>query len=154
MANVLSLPHHPQKGDGYCLPACVQMVLAHLGVFRSQEEIARQLGTRPGLGTPHSNIARLESPNLHVTHGEGDLDVLRQHLEHQTPVIAFVQAGELPHWRGHTFRHAVVIVGLDEAFVYLLDPASAPEPVAAPLADFLLAWEEMDNACAVITRRT
>lgn len=154
MANVLSLPHHPQKADGYCLPACVQMVLAHLGVFRSQEQVARQLGTRPGLGTPHSNVVRLESPDLRVVYGEGDLDMLRYHLERRAPVIVFVQAGEFPHWSGRTFRHAVVAVDLDDAFVYILDPASEADSIAVPQADFLLAWDEMDNTCAVITQRT
>ena len=33
MAATLPLPHKPQQGDGYCLPACVQMVLAHLTHF-------------------------------------------------------------------------------------------------------------------------
>ena len=31
-SNFLNVPHYPQTDDGYCLPACVQMVLAYLGL--------------------------------------------------------------------------------------------------------------------------
>ncbi len=64
MANVLSVPHFRQESDGYCLPACAQMVLSYLGVVRSQADLARQLGARPNIGTPHSHLTRLTSPEL------------------------------------------------------------------------------------------
>ena len=53
MAGRLSLTHFRQEDEsGGCLPACVQMVLAHLGVFRSQIDLARLMGTQRGVGTP------------------------------------------------------------------------------------------------------
>ena len=33
----LSVPHIQQIEDGYCLPACVEMVLAFYGIQRSHE---------------------------------------------------------------------------------------------------------------------
>ena len=56
MAANLSLLHNPQKGDGYCLPACVQMVLAYLDISQSQESIGKTLELNPPFGTRHSNI--------------------------------------------------------------------------------------------------
>ena len=41
--SLLDVPCHPQKSDGYCLPACVQMVLDHLGLPYVQEQLAREL---------------------------------------------------------------------------------------------------------------
>ena len=55
---------------------------------------------------------------------------------------------------GHWAQHALVIVGLDETSVQVLDPAQDEQVIAIPRADFTLAWDEMDNTCAVITRRT
>ena len=153
MANVLSVPHFSQETDGYCLPACAQMVLNYLGVVRSQADLARLLGTRANIGTPHSHLARLKSPTIDVLYAAGDWDDLQQHLEQGRPVIAFVQAGELPHWRGRKSRHAVVVVGMELDTVTVLDPASSPEPIDVPVGDFMLAWDEFDNTFAVISLR-
>jgi hypothetical protein len=48
----LDVPYHPQVDDGYCLPACVQMVLAYLGLPSTQEHLAREAVPclRPGSG--------------------------------------------------------------------------------------------------------
>jgi hypothetical protein len=54
VATNLPLPHKPQKGDGYCLPACVQVVLAYLGISRSQDAIIKTLGLNPPFGFSHA----------------------------------------------------------------------------------------------------
>jgi len=153
VANVLSVPHFSQETDGYCLPACAQMVLNYLGVVRSQAEIALQLGTRANIGTPHSHLTRLKSPTIDVLYAAGDWDDLQQNLGQERPVIVFVQAGELPHWRGRKSRHAVVAVAIGPDIVTVLDPASSPEPIDMPVGDFMLAWDEFDNTFAVISLR-
>jgi ABC-type bacteriocin/lantibiotic exporter with double-glycine peptidase domain len=153
MDKVLPVTHHRQKADGYCLPACAQMVLDYLGFPRSQEVLAHQLGLRPSLGVPAPHIKNLNSPDLAVVYESGTLDTVQKWLDETTPVIVFVQAGELPSWFGHRFQHAVLVVGLDEEQVYLLDPAVEGGVTAVSRGDFMLAWDEMDNALAVITRR-
>lgn len=45
--NSLPVPHRLQKQDGYCLPACVEMVLAYLGISASQEQFPRFPQTTP-----------------------------------------------------------------------------------------------------------
>lgn len=153
MANVLNVPHFPQTTDGLCLPACAQMVLTYLGVACSQSDLARQLGTRPNIGTPHSRIMGLRSLGVQVTYAAGgDLNTLRNHLEHNLPVIVFVQAAELPHWREHKSRHALVVIGIDENAITILDPAASSSPISIPPDDFMLAWDEADNTFAVIAR--
>ena len=51
MNEPLSLPHFQQSDPGYCLPVCVRMVLAYLGLERSEAEVNRMLGARE-FGTP------------------------------------------------------------------------------------------------------
>lgn len=153
MANVLNVPHFPQAADGQCLPACVQMVLAYHGITRSQAELARRLGVRPNVGTPHSRIIEVTSFNVDVTYAAGGDFTLREYLERELPAIVFVQAAELPHWRGHKPRHALVVVGMEGNAVFVLDPAALPGPLSIPADDLMLAWDETDNTFAVIAQK-
>ncbi|MBN1887197.1 MAG: C39 family peptidase [Thermoflexales bacterium] len=150
----LSAPHFQQQADGFCLPACAQMVLAHLGIVASQDDLARQMGLRSHIGIPYSRIMRLQSPRLQVYYSvRGEMETLRSVLARGLPVILFVQAGELPHWRGQLSQHAIVVVGMGDREARVLDPAAPTSPVSVPLDDLMLAWDEMDNAYAVISLR-
>lgn len=83
----------------------------------------------------------------------GSLEDVAAWLDRGVPVIAFVQAGELPHWRGERSHHALVIVGLEAGVVHLLDPAMDADVITAPAGDFLLAWDERACTYTVVTRR-
>ncbi len=63
----------------------------------------------------------------------------------------FVNTIELDYWTEAT-RHAVVVVGIDERQVYLNDPFFEVAPQIVSRLEFELAWDEMDNSYAVITR--
>jgi len=41
---MLNVPHIKQHVDGFCLPACAQMVLAFYDVQTNQVQLARQMG--------------------------------------------------------------------------------------------------------------
>ncbi len=150
MEQLLSLPYHPQQTEGYCLPACVQMVLAYFGIKRSQNEIAHQLGMRTEIGVPASYIVRLQSSELTATYYQGTLAQVAKNLAWGIPTICFIQAGELSYWQGYYFQHAVIIVGLKGNEIYLLDPDAEPNPIIVSHEEFLLAWSEMDYFCATI----
>ena len=153
MPNILAVPHRRQETNAGCLPACAQMILNYLGLDRSQTELARLMGTHPQAGTPYSRITRLRSNKINIAYQRASgLDDLAKWLERQSPVIAFVQMRELPHWQGHWSQHAVVVVGLDEITVHVLDPAASAQVIAVPVNDFVLAWEEMAWAYAVIAK--
>jgi hypothetical protein len=131
------------------------MALAHLGVSRSQEALAHVLRLRADYGAPAPNVTSLRSRQIEVAyHIHGTWDDIRQWIQNGVPIIAFVQAGELPHWHGMEAQHAVLVVGIEERSVYLHDPALAEGPIAVSADDFGLAWDEMDNRYAVITKRT
>jgi hypothetical protein len=58
--------HVQQQAVGFCLPACAQMALAQLGIQATQAQLARTLGTRPGIGTPFPNITQLSRWRVNV----------------------------------------------------------------------------------------
>jgi uncharacterized protein YvpB len=127
------------------------MALAHLGISRSQQNIRRSLKLRKGFGALAPNIVALRSRTIEVVYQIGGAyKDIRQWLHNDVPVIAFVQAGELPHWRGIRSQHAVLIVGIDEHEVTVHDPALERGPTSVPAGDFLLAWGEMDHRYAVL----
>lgn len=152
MAVNLPLSHKSQKGEGYCLPACVQMVLAYLGISRSQDSIGKTLGLNPPFGVRHSHIKKLASSKVKVTHQAGTVEDISHWLEQNVPVIVFVQAGDLPHWSGNYFQHAVVVVGLARQTVYVMDPALVDGPTPVDKEAFMLAWSGLDYYCTTLTR--
>jgi ABC-type bacteriocin/lantibiotic exporter with double-glycine peptidase domain len=154
MAQPLSIPFHKQQAAGYCLPACVQMVLAYQQIDRSQTDLATELKVRASLGTPTRSVLGLASEQLRVVYGEGIEATLQKWLALSLPVIVFVQAGELSYWQGELFQHAVVVVGLVGNTVWLLDPDMDEIAIAVDLDEFMLAWLGMDYLYAVIYHET
>ncbi len=140
------------------MPACAQMVLAYIGISGSQEALGQVMGLQLPIGTLRSNIKKLASFQITVTYDMGRLKDIQQWLEQNAPVIVFLDAGELPHWHKYDFtqrpviQHAVVIVGLTGQTIYLMDPALKTGPTPTPIGDFMLAWDEMDNYYATLTR--
>lgn len=79
----------------------------------------------------------------------GSLDTLETLLEQGYPPIVFVRTNELPYWDDDVY-HAVVLAGVDEAFVYLYDPAFANAPQRTTIGDFYLAWLHLNTDFALI----
>ena len=100
MSDILPVPHRRQLADGYCLPACVQMVLAYWGIKRDQPDLARQLQMIAKAGTPGSRVRLLASATLKVAYRSGSLADLRAALSQGVPPIMLVYTGELPYWDG------------------------------------------------------
>lgn len=149
MIDVISLPHHPQSTEGFCLAACARMVLAYWGKAASEEDVAELL--RIGIwGVPASAIRRLSQWGWNVNYGRGVEVALTQWLQKGIPVIAFVRTGFLEHWATDV-GHAVVIVGMAEGQVYIHDPVEKEGPLTVSRIGFEAAWTEMDYGYAVIT---
>ncbi len=105
------------------------------------------------LGTPAFKIKELEQLGVAVLYKQGTLAELQTHLENNRPCIAFVKTQELPYWDEET-GHALLVVGLDDASVYVNDPAFPNAPIQISRGDFDLAWLEFDELYAVLTRRS
>lgn len=154
MAEHLSVPYKSQQQHGYCLPACTQMVLAHLGILRSQTSLAQELGVYEDFGVPASHIVKLRSKSLEVLYRtEANLDEIQDWLSQQVPVIVFVQTAQLEYWQKRVAQHAVTVIGMDKRNIYLLDPAHNSQEITVPIDEFWLAWDEMQLAYTVLQKR-
>ncbi|MCB0190684.1 MAG: C39 family peptidase [Anaerolineae bacterium] len=150
---MLPVPHMRQRHPGECLAACAAMVLTYLGFSTSYERLLKLLRVEQGIGTPASNIRELGQLGVTVIYKQGTLAELHDHLTNDRPCIAFVQSGELPHWNTDT-DHAIVVVGLDETYIYLNDPEFPDAPLQVPHGDFDLAWLEWDECYATFISST
>jgi hypothetical protein len=108
----LKVPHHRQSQPGYCLPACVRMVLAFWQHEISEAELVQILEAR-FFGTPAPNIRRLSGLGFEIAYDTGTLTQIRAYLSQGIPCLLFVQTGNLPYWQDDV-GHAVVASGIDE----------------------------------------
>jgi ABC-type bacteriocin/lantibiotic exporter with double-glycine peptidase domain len=144
----LPISHHKQQQQADCLAACAFMVLGYLQQPTSYAKLIKLL--RIGYaGAPFSNLRFLESLGLSVTILQGDLATLRQYLNQGMPPIVFVATKELSHWHEAT-HHAVVVVDINDEFVEVNDPGFDKVPIAIPIAEFDLAWLEMNEFFAIL----
>jgi ABC-type bacteriocin/lantibiotic exporter with double-glycine peptidase domain len=150
-AILLNVRHRTQSSEADCLAACAAMVLEYIHRPIDYDQLLNLLQVR-WFGAPSSNIQALTRLNVRVIYTEGTLEKLHDDLLNDRPSIAFVAAHELPYWDRHT-QHAVVVVGLDDQYIYLNDPAFATSPIPVTHADFELAWLEQDRRYAILLPR-
>lgn len=146
----LEIEHVQQHNDGECLAACAAMVLNFIGIPVAYKRLIRMLEIKGDFGTPSFKIRNLARLGVRVAYEQGNLDILRTHLQAGQPCITFVKTGELPYWT-RNLDHAVVVAGIDDEFVYLNDPDLPTAPTSVSLGDFDLAWLEHDEMYAVLT---
>jgi ABC-type bacteriocin/lantibiotic exporter with double-glycine peptidase domain len=146
--------HVQQTTLGYCLPACGQMALAQLGITVTQAELAHALGTRAGVGTPFSRVERLARWGVRVQLKRCiSVDELAAALAAGVAVIAALTTTPgLPGWGNIRTQHTVSVISIGNEQITYHDPALSYGPVSTLLAEFLLAWSEMDEQAAFLGR--
>ena len=154
------LSHVQQVALGYCLPACAQMALAQLGIITTQADLAQAFGTHAGVGTPFPRVERLAQWGVRVQlERRIAVDELVAALAAGVAVIAALTTTPgLPGWGNIRTQHTVLIISVDvgngngnERITYQ-DPALSYGPVSTLLSEFLLAWGEMDERAAFVSR--
>ena len=148
---LLPVLHLSQRRQADCLAACAAMVITYLGKTVDYEHLMHILGIKH-YGAPSSNVTRLREMGFRIRYSQGSIADIEKHLAEDRPCIVFLRTRELPYWNVDT-GHAAVVIGLDEANVYLNDPAFESSPQIVPIGDFLLSWMEFDYDYAVIDRR-
>ncbi len=101
------------------------------------------------IGAPRRNILHLRALDMDVIYREATLSLLADYLQHQIPVIVFVDTAELPYW-DQISNHAVVVIGMTPETITVNDPAFDTAPHTITRGDFELAWLNCDNACAIL----
>ena len=156
----LNVPQWRQRWPGECLAACTAMVLIYLGERVAYDQLVQRLGTS-SIGTVFAHLDRLRSWRLTVERGRGTMEILRQHLTAGHPVIVPVDTALLPYWLTRADKpedervtdHAVVVVAIDEQYVYVNDPDFEQAPQRIELAWFQDAWQHFAQRYAVIHHR-
>lgn len=145
----LPVTHRKQKYKADCLVACAAMLLEYNNKPVADDVLIKVLRVEVELGAAASNIKHLTSLGVKVDYASGTLADLIYHLQKGQPSIAFVDTMQLGYWSEAT-RHAVVVVGIDEQFVYLNDPFFTIAPQKVSHLEFELAWDKLYNAYAII----
>lgn len=144
----LAISHRPQRQQAECLAACAAMVLDHLNIKLNYDKLLKVLQIGPA-GAPFRNLYLLQSFGLSVLIEQGQIETLRTYLQQNVPPIVFVATQELSYWV-ETTNHALVVVDIDDHSVYVNDPSFTDAPKVISIAEFELAWLEMDEFFAVI----
>jgi ABC-type bacteriocin/lantibiotic exporter with double-glycine peptidase domain len=147
----LPVEHFPQEKEAGCLAACAQMTLDFLGIRKSQRSLNR-LFQLTSFGVPFSRLVRLQQFGVSILINTfGDENELIGAIEQNRSPIVFLRTRFLPYWQADT-QHAVVVIGYDHNYFLVNDPAfkQAPQPIS--ITSFLLAWNDMDYAYALVTR--
>jgi ABC-type bacteriocin/lantibiotic exporter with double-glycine peptidase domain len=144
----LNVPHYKQEFNYSCLAACVRMVLAYHGHQMAEADLRRLLGTGPQ-GTPARNLLAVASLGFDVQLACMNLAQLREALAAGLPPLVFVDTGPLDYWQTDC-AHVAVVVGIDDASVYLNDPYFDTAPQQTSLTGFLRAWALNAHLTAIL----
>lgn len=147
---LLPVSHHSQLQSADCLAACAAMVLDYLDVSYDYDELLDLLRITP-FGANFENLHYLESLGVQVLTARGELETLEAHLERGLPPIVFVKTLELSYW-DEANNHAVVVVGIEGAHLFVNDPAFADAPKKISVDEFMLAWMDMDQFYGLIEK--
>jgi hypothetical protein len=127
------------------------MVMADLGVTLSQVQLNQLFELTP-LGVPLSRLKRLAQHSVNVIiYRDGTLDDLVQAIDQNIPPIIFIRTSQLSYWREDT-QHALVVSGYNGPHLLVNDPAFSEAPQSVLADEIMLAWDEFDNAYALLTR--
>lgn len=152
MSALLSIPHFQQSADGYCLSACARMVLAYLGIKRSEAQVRKALGAE-AWGTPTFAIQRLASAKLEIIYREWSIAELLSTLTAGQPVIVFVRTGFLGYY-SEDFAHALVVVGASpEQQFWVHDSGQPSGPIIVAWDGLLAAWAEFGYRGATLLKK-
>jgi ABC-type bacteriocin/lantibiotic exporter with double-glycine peptidase domain len=147
---LFNFAHRRQRFETDCLVACAAMVLAYLGINRSDEWLIKLMETT-AIGTPFSNIDRLKAAlGLGIERGNwATVTTFEAFLEEGLPIIVAVDS-DVPAYWPHYRNHAVVVVGFNADEVYINNPAVANAPEVVDMNTFLWAWSQRGYEYAVV----
>ena len=138
----LKVPYYQQEQNNSCLPACVRMVLAFLGIEKSEQDIRRLLKIKPA-GTNPLNVTCLKYWEVEAVSSFSTLDELQIYVIQERPVIVLLWTGELNYWDSEKYLdylHTVVVIGYTNDNILVNDPAFPDYPKTIPINEFLEAW--------------
>ena len=160
-ADALPVPLIAQSTSYSCGAAALMSTLLYWNTGYDSDESALfpLLGTTPERGTPPDAIARVaDSFGLHASLSENlTEDDLRLALERGETVIMDLQAwraeGSTTPWAANwEDGHYVVLVGLDRAYAYVMDPSAFGAYAYVPLSELPDRWHDYEDRLGLVWR--
>ena len=154
-ATVMKMRNMHQDVSFSCGPTALQSVLAYFGYqgrnLQSEAKLIQATHAEPGLGSDPTQIKRVaETYGLSAEIREGmslaDLEDLTRRC---IPVTVVCQAWREDDQKGKSWTtawdngHYMNVIGVDEQFVYLEDPALSKTIGWIPRAEFLERWHDV-----------
>lgn len=150
--NFIPVPLVRQATNYTCGVAAAMSVYNYwTGKDAREDRLAARLGATPDAGTAHQRIASfLTEEGLSVQTFKGmTLQELRSCVDEGAPVIVALQA-----WASTTLDHAAwgsnwsdghynVAVGLDDRYVFFMDPSTLGSYAYIPIDEFLARWHDI-----------
>jgi predicted double-glycine peptidase len=148
--HLIRIPMVRQPDTYSCGTAAVLSVLAYYGMEIGYEDITKAIKATKEDGADHRNIIKfLKEKGLEVELYKGMLlSDLQSFIDEGTPVIVVIQA-----WAkdGRNYEnewdsgHYAVVVGYDDANVYLMDPSTLGNYAYIPIDEFSKRWHDQDQ---------
>jgi predicted double-glycine peptidase len=158
-ADYLPVPIMEQEQDYSCGAAAALAVLRYWQAYGGDERsLYELLGTSPKDGTPPENLARgLSWFGLESALRENmTLEDLRAALRRGDSVILDIQAWrddeDTPWSERWDDGHYAVLAGMDEHYVYLMDPSTPERYTYLPLAELLERWHDYEDRDGSVRR--
>lgn len=139
-----------QSQPDTCVAACLRVVLAALGADYPEDDLARACNTDPSGATLADAASAARSLGFNALFlPEATFEMLSGWLQRDVPMIVGIAVDDLVH--GVTGGHAVVVCGIEEGQVIVVDPAIGAER-RLELETFLRAWRRRNNRGLVVLR--
>src|SRR5215470_11963845 len=129
-------PFYPQEHDYSCVPACLRMLLAYNGIYKSEDDLIYACNSWPD-GTKVSDLVEAakgfgfeETSRERLT-----LDELRDAIREESFPIVYIAT---------PIVHSVLVVAIED-FVEVLDPAHPSGEYKIALKNFLEQWGAQRN---------
>jgi ABC-type bacteriocin/lantibiotic exporter with double-glycine peptidase domain len=157
---MIIVPHFSQEKAKTCLPASIRMVLAYLGIQRSESEIAALMQSSSE-GTSVMNVTFISKWGLEVWSGTLTPPTLKTYINQSIPVIVVVNLlsldssfESLASDENGERNHTLVVVGYDDSDILVNDALadSSQNPKRIKWSTFLKAWDDFGNFAAVIQK--
>lgn len=143
------VPLVEQTTNWTCGAAAMQAVLAYYGLSFSEADLALQMGSTPKEGTDHNRMAQFARDRGigAVVKSNLTLKDLAESIEKGNPPLIEAQAYSddktKPYKEMWNSGHYLVVIGLDDKYVYFIDSSAGMKRAFLPIEEFLERWHDL-----------
>jgi len=151
-SNIIRVPHARQSRNYTCGVASMQSLFCYFGDEWREDNLAKELGSGEEWGTGVDNIISFAKKQGYTANMVTDMtkDELRTHIDEGHPVLVAYQAwtdAQPPvNWKDDwEDGHYSLIIGMDDNYVFLMDPSTLGRYTYIPVEEFVDRWHDSDG---------